>query len=337
MDLLNQDTTGRTSPMKIVAPVVLLCLATLASSGHAAPPANAEAIWIQLPNGGTASAAVKLEATLYRPAGSNRVPVVMFHHGSSGGPIPANYTEKAASFAAFLNARGIALLVPMRSGRGQSEGPNNEEPSPCTVGAATAGLANATLALDASLAYLRTQPWADMSKIVMAGHSRGGILATVYAAEHPGAVRGVINFSGGWKNDACATPDINLTLFQAAGRKATVPGIFLYAKGDGFYADTSMANYARVYGDAGGSVTFRLYQLSDVNGHLLFRRAQRIWEADVDAFLREAHMVIDPAPVAGLKEYPPETHATARLVESRREYPRLSLRGFNGKMVMLND
>lgn len=303
--------------MKLVAPVVLLCLATLASSGYAAPPANAETVWILLPSGGSASAAVKLEATLYKPAGITPAPVVMFHHGSSGGPIPANYTEKAASFAAFLNARGIALLVPMRSGRGQSEGPNNEEPSPCTVDAATAGLANATTAVDASLAYLRTQPWADMSKIVMAGHSRGGILASVYAAEHPGAVRGVINFSGGWKNDACATPDINISLFEAAGRKSTVPSIFLYAKGDGFYADTSMEKYARVYGDAGGRVTFRMYQLSDVNGHLLFRRAQRVWEADVDAFLREARMVIDLAPVAEFKEYPPEQQATAALAEGR--------------------
>lgn len=286
--------------MKIVAPAVLLFLATLASSGYAAPPANAETVWISLPSDGVAGAGIKLEATLYKPAGITPAPVVMFHHGSSGGPIPANYTEKAANFAAFLNARGVALLVPMRSGRGKSEGPNNEEPSPCTVDAAAAGIANATIAVDASLAYLRTQPWADMGKIVMAGHSRGGILATVYAAEHPGAVRGVINFSGGWKNDACATPDINIALFEAAGRKSTVPGIFLYANGDGFYADTSMEKYARVYGDAGGKATFRLYQLSDVNGHLLFRRAQRIWEADVDAFLRETRMVIEPAPAAVL-------------------------------------
>lgn len=286
--------------MTIAERIVVLCLSLLVSHVHAAPSASGETVWISLKGGAQSDAPVRLEATLYKPMGIARAPVVVFHHGSSGGPIPANYTEKAANFATFLNARGIALLVPMRSGRGKSEGDNNEEPSACTIPAAKAGLANATAAVDATLAYLRTQPWADMSKIVMAGHSRGGLLAATYATEHPGAVRGVINFSGGWKNDACASPDINVALFEAAGRKSAVPSIFLYAKGDGFYADTSMEKYARTYADAGGNVTFRLYQLSDVNGHLLFRRAQQVWEKDVDAFLQATQMMTESAAVIAL-------------------------------------
>jgi dienelactone hydrolase len=282
--------------MKWVIKAILLGLSSQLSAAVAAAPANAETVWIPL-GGATASAPpIKLEATLYRPEGIGAAPVVVFNHGSSGGPIPANYTDKAEGLAKFLNARGIALLAPMRSGRGQSEGPNNEEPSACTVNAARAGMANATAALDASLAWLRTQRWADMGKLVMAGHSRGGLLSAAYATEHPGLVRGVINFSGGWKDDRCADPDINIALFELAGRRAATPAIFLYAHGDGFYADSSIEKYVQAYAGAGGKVSLRFYQLSDVNGHLLFRRAQRLWEGDVDAFLRETGMLAATAP-----------------------------------------
>ncbi|MEO7579760.1 MAG: dienelactone hydrolase family protein [Massilia sp.] len=281
--------------MKRVINAALFGLASQLAPAMAAPPANAETVWIPLAGANPATPPVKLEATLYRPEGGGRAPVVVFNHGSSGGPIPANYTEKAPGLATFLNARGIALLVPMRSGRGQSEGVNNEEPSACTVSAARARMATATAALDASLAYLRSQPWADMGKLALAGHSRGGLLAAAYATEHPGVVRGAINFSGGWKDDRCADPDINVALFEQAGRGAGTPAIFLYAHGDGFYADSSIEKYAQAYTGAGGKATFRFYQLSDVNGHLLFRRAQRLWEAYVEAFLRETGMLTAPA------------------------------------------
>jgi dienelactone hydrolase len=267
-------------------------LLSLAMALYSLPAcAGQETVWISMPDAAAPGGSIKLEATLHRPAGSAPTPVVVFHHGSSGGPIPANYTDPAKGLAAMLNARGIALLVPMRSGRGKSEGPNNEEPSACTVDAARAGLSNAAKAVDATMAYLRTQPWVDMNRLAMAGHSRGGVLALTYASANPGVARGAINFSGGWKNDTCASPDINLSLFAAAGAKSTVPSLFLYAKGDGFYSDASMASYAKAYQAAGGKATFKLYTVSGINGHVLFGRAQQLWEADVDAFLKEIGML----------------------------------------------
>ena len=126
---------------------VLLSLTLCAVPAWAAQ----ETVWISMPDAAAPGGTVKLEATLHRPEGSAPTPVVMFHHGSSGGPIPANYTETAKGLATMLNARGIALIAPMRSGRGKSEGPNNEEPSACTVDAAKTGLANATRAVDATI------------------------------------------------------------------------------------------------------------------------------------------------------------------------------------------
>ncbi|RZJ12968.1 MAG: hypothetical protein EOP39_02255 [Rubrivivax sp.] len=269
----------------------VLLSATLVALPIFSAAQQAETVWIPMQAEANA-APVQLEATLHRPSGAVPVPVVMFHHGSSGGPIPPSYTEQAAGLARFLNARGIALLVPMRSGRGRSEGPDNEQPSECTLPATEAGMRNASASLDASMAWLRAQSWADMSRVVMAGHSRGGILSVVYAANHPAAVRGSINFSGGWKDDRCGEVDVNEAIFRAAGASAErAPALFLYARKDGFYADASMERYGRVFQEAGGLVTFRFYELGDVNGHLLFRRKQSLWEPDVDAFLAQVGLI----------------------------------------------
>lgn len=272
----------------------VLCLKMVFIPLYAAAQ-QAEMVWIPMRIDVNESP-IKLNATLYRPTGVARAPVVVFHHGSSGGPIPASYTERAFGLAKFLNQRGIALLVPMRPGRGKSEGVNIEEPSACTVASTEAGLQEASAAVDASMSWLLAQPWSDASRVVIAGHSRGGILSVTYAAQHPEAVLGSINFSGGWKSDHCGEVDVNAAVFSAAGKKAPrVPSLFLYARGDGFYSDESMENYARAFKDAGGDVVFRMYAFNDVNGHLLFSRKQALWEPDVDTFIRQVRL-INPLP-----------------------------------------
>ena len=50
------------------------------------------------------------------------------------------------------------------------------------------------------------QPWADASRLLMAGTSRGGFLSVVYAGERPQRVKGVVNFVGGWTGETTALP-----------------------------------------------------------------------------------------------------------------------------------
>ncbi len=262
------------------------CILCLLVSRLSFAQGMAETIWIPMQDAGLfAKREIQLEATLYKPAGDGPFPIVIFNHGSSGGPIPAGYTEKAAGLASVLTVRGISLLVPMRRGRGKSEGGNGEEPSPCTVEGARQGVEYASAALDATFDYLRKQSWVALDKVVLAGHSRGGILSVIYAAEHPGVSMGVINFSGGWKDDACGPTDINIALLEAAARRPRFPSLFLYAQGDGFYSDASMHRYAQVFRAADGDVDFKWFQLGNTNGHLLFQRARSVWERDVSAFL----------------------------------------------------
>jgi len=249
-------------------------------------------VWIPMVEKGESGGhVIRIEATLFKPSGVGPYPVLIFNHGSSGGPIPATYTENPKAFGAYLASKGIALMVPMRRGRGKSEGSNNEEPSPCTVEAALQGLRYASETVDAVYEYLRQQSWSSMDKVILAGHSRGGVLASVYAAEHPGAASAVINFSGGWKNDNCGPVDVNTVLFSRAGSGARVPNLFLYARSDAFYSDDSIVNYAAAFKRAGGDVNFELLNVEKINGHQLFHRAMPVWKNNIHAFLQRTGIV----------------------------------------------
>lgn len=264
--------------------IPLVLLPAIAGLAHA--EVVGDTVWIPMREAGAdGDRTIRLEATLYMPPGQGPFPVVIFHHGSSGGPIPPHSTEKARGLGEHLAARGIATLVPMRRGRGRSEGSNGEEPSACTPDAARRGLQYASEAVDATYDYLERQPWAAMDKIVLAGHSRGGMLAAVYAARHPGRSAGVINFSGGWKDDRCGPVDVNLPLFEEAASRTTVPVLFLYARGDAFYGDDAIRRYAGAYRSMAAGFTFKLLDVQGINGHQLFHRAMPLWQDSVDAFL----------------------------------------------------
>ena len=86
----------------------------------------------------------------------------------------------------------------MRRGRGASDGEHAEHEGACLHETLNPGLMRGIEDVDAAMAYVRAQPWADSDRVVIAGQSRGGILSVAYAAERPGVVRAVINFAGGW-------------------------------------------------------------------------------------------------------------------------------------------
>lgn len=261
-------------------------------SGIVSAQNRGETVWIPMQDKGFfGSKEIKLEATLYKPTtGEGPFPVVIFNHGSTGpGAIPATQTENPSGFGRYLNEKSIALLIPMRRGRGKSEGSYTERYD-CSLYQSRNGIAYASEALDATIVFMRSQPWADMDKVVLAGQSRGGILSVIYAAEKPGIAKGVINFVGGWMDDRCnqyAGTDINVTLFREAGAKSKVPNLFLYSRGDSYYSDSSVQEYQVEFKKAGGDVESKLFTVdAGVNGHLLFYRFFRLWTPDTDAFLQ---------------------------------------------------
>jgi len=62
---------------------------------------------------------INLEATLYKPEGEGPFPTVIFNHGSTGpNVIPEDHTINPWGFGEYLVNKNIALLIPMRRGRG---------------------------------------------------------------------------------------------------------------------------------------------------------------------------------------------------------------------------
>jgi dienelactone hydrolase len=203
-----------------------------------------------------------LEATLYRPPGDGPHPVAIFHHGSTGGGnVPLSVTLRPSRQAAFFVGQGLAVLAPMRRGRGASDGVYAEREGPCEAHTLSAGVMRAIEDADAALAYLRAQPWADPARVLVAGQSRGGLLAVAYAAERPGAARGVINFAGGWTSQRCddAGRGFNQAAFAAAGGRTRIPMLWLYAEEDSYYSAAWIRRYHEAFAQAGGVATLRLF------------------------------------------------------------------------------
>ena len=113
----------------------------------------------------------------------------------------AGETLTYAETARFFVERGWAVLIPMRRGRGASDGEYLERYE-CESPALSSGLDRAIEDLDAVMAFVAQQPWVDRNRLLLGGMSRGGFLSIVYASLRPTGAKGVINFAGGWTADA---------------------------------------------------------------------------------------------------------------------------------------
>jgi len=271
---------------------VTLTRATLAEAR--AVPASAPGVVtgttvrIPMTEPGPGGRRVTLEATLYRPAGDGPHAVLLFNHGSTGGgAVAPSMTLRPSRPAQLFVERGFAVLAPMRRGRGASDGTPAEHEGTCEPSVLGGGLTRAIEDVDAAMAYLRAQPWADPERVVVAGQSRGGILAVAYAAERPGTIRGVINFAGGWTSQRCddGGRSFNQTTFASAGGRTRIPMLWLYAEEDGYYSATWIRRYHEAFVRAGGVVTFQLFPAFGADGHRLVDHVA-IWKATVDEFLR---------------------------------------------------
>lgn len=229
---------------------------------------------------------LQLEATLYRPNQTGRFPVVVFNHGSTGpGTTPADQTLKSPIAARYFVEKGFAFLAPMRRGRGKSEGYYQEGGEGYRCGNEASGINSAVEDLDGVFTFLREQAWADTSKILIGGVSRGGILSVVYAGQRPDMVKGVINFVGGWMYDKCL-PDSNRWFFADAAQKAAVPMIWLYAENDSYYSTYAIKSYRAAFEKAGGQGPFHLFKDIGGNGHGLTSKPL-FWRPALDEYLNQ--------------------------------------------------
>ena len=122
------------------------------------------------------------------PAQTRRLPTAILVHGS--GPqdrnenSPVLATNIFRDIAHYLSARGVAVLRYDKRGIGQSTG-NAEQTS----------MSDLVSDIKAAVAFVRSQPEVDPRRVVLIGHSEGGILAPMVAAADP-EIAGVILLAG---------------------------------------------------------------------------------------------------------------------------------------------
>lgn len=233
---------------------------------------------------------IQLEATIYKPDGDGPFPTVIFNHGSTGpGAIPEDMTINPWGLGQHLVNQDIALIVPMRRGRGKSDGSYKELYS-CNPEDISKGLKYAELSIEATYDYLLNQSWFDETKLIVAGNSRGGILSLVYASHQPEKVAGVVNFSGGWVGDVCNIQgqSQNISIFENSGKSYTKPALFIYGRNDSYYADDTITKQAEAFNHSGGEADFQLYKLPQgVSGYEIFYNYGHLWAYVLNSYLAE--------------------------------------------------
>ena len=224
-----------------------------------------------------------LQTTVFPQTSPGKHPVVIFNHGSTGpGIVPKDFVFRGGNEVTFFHSRGYVVVVPMRKGRGLSEGPYLEEDETIPF---SVELDSAVEDLHAVVEYERKQSDVDPDRIVLAGVSRGGFLSVAYAGRYPTNVIGVINFSGGWFGEGMgATSDFNFEIFRQAGHNAKVPMLWLYADHDQVYSLGFVEKEFSQFREAGGHG--ELFEVRDIpgDGHLLSQWADR-WQSKVTSYL----------------------------------------------------
>jgi dienelactone hydrolase len=254
--------------------------------------------------GGPARVAVTLGtetlgALLWRPQGRGPFPAVLVNHGSGRTPEQlarlGPYEQMAETIGPVFARHGYVLLYVFRHGVGLSAGLGrsavdlmNDEFSAHGQVARNAlqmrlleGREMADAA--AGLAFLRSLPEVDHSRIAVVGHSFGGSL-TVLMAEREPTLRAAVVFSGaGYSWDT--SPELRARLLEAI-RRTNVPMFFIHAANDystnpGKALDAELERLGKPH-------RLKIYppvgETPD-DGHDFPNNSVAIWEPDVFAFL----------------------------------------------------
>ncbi len=233
-------------------------------------------------------------ALLFRPAGDGPFRLALIAHASTQNVLRRAQTPppEYAVLAAFLVARGFAVLVPERPGHGATGGRYLEDQGGCDEadyirsGRATAG------EIAAALEYLRGQSFIRRDGAVMIGHSAGGWGALALAGENLQGISGIIAFApgrGGHANDfpnqVCA-PHTLLSSAAEFGRGAHVPVTWLVAANDSYFSPDLSRRLADAFRGGGDKVDFHVLAATGSEGH---------WLAETDAGVKIAAPELDRA------------------------------------------
>ncbi len=216
-------------------------------------------------------------AILFRPPGQGPLPLAIIAHATSQNVLRRAQMPQPEyrALAAWLVARGFAVLVPERPGHGATGGRYLEDQGGCDeADYARAGRATAD-SIAAALDFMRGQSFARQDGAVIVGHSAGAWGALSFAARNPQGVSAIVAFApgrGGHANDLPNQVCAPHTLVSAAaefGKSARVPVTWLVAANDTYFSPALSRQIADAFRGGGGRVDFRMLAASGSEGHWL--------------------------------------------------------------------
>jgi dienelactone hydrolase len=233
-------------------------------------------------------------AVLFRPPGDGPFPLALMAHASTQNVLRRAQMPQPEyrALAAWLVARGFAVLVPERPGHGATGGKYLEDQGGCDEAEyAESGRATAD-EITAAMGFARKQPFIRPDGVVLIGHSAGGWGALALAGESPKDIAAIIAFApgrGGHANDFPNRVCAPHTLISAAGvfgKTARVPVTWLVAANDSYFSPALSRQLVDAFRQAGGKVDFRVLGAYGSEGH---------WLPDTEGGVRSAASELDRA------------------------------------------
>ena len=220
---------------------------------------------------------VAARARLFRPPGDGPFRLAVIAHASTQNVLHRAQMPQPEyrALAAWLVARGFAVLVPERPGHGATGGRYLEDQGGCDeADYISAGRATAD-AIAAEAGFVRKQPFIRPDGMIVIGHSAGAWGALALAGENPKDISAIIAFApgrGGHANDQPNKVCAPHTLMAAAadfGKAARVPVTWLVAANDSYFSPELSRRMADAFRGGGGKVEFRVLAASGSEGHWL--------------------------------------------------------------------
>ena len=233
------------------------------------------------------SGPLRIEAYLYRPAGSGPFPALIYNHGSRLG-----FEREERRFPwiadAFVPA-GYVVLVVERRGYGKSDGKTFADEVGRERGAKFAARLEAEADdVGAAIDYLRRQAFVDAKRIAMLGWSFGGILTVITCSRRSDVAAAVDQAAGAlsWKG----SPELHRVLRDAAA-KVRVPLLTMVAANDATTEAARTIDAAIPVATEHRLIIYPPFRAKDprgiAEGHLVFSgEGITIWKDDALEWIR---------------------------------------------------
>jgi len=233
-------------------------------------------------------------ALLFRPPGDGPFALAVIAHATTQNVLRRAQMPQPhyRALAAWLVARGFAVLVPERPGHGATGGKYIEDQGGCDeADYLRSGRATAD-AIASAAGFMRKQSFIKPNGIVIVGHSAGGWGALALAKEDPKDVAAIIVFAAGrggrandFPNQVCA-PHTLVAAAREFGNGARVPVTWLVAANDSYFSPAFSGQLADAFRAGGGKVDFHVLPASGGEGH---------WLAETESGVRLAAPGLDRA------------------------------------------